>query len=163
MCPHTWCRTRWMHLPVWIKQHEADLIWSVLSLGCKCKQQEWPSSMSRASGETSPALSPDSAQCSISQRMATFPSLRQLSSLGMLSRMISSRRKPSFSSCCTWGLRPSTLAVYRVALTRRHGGHVWTYGLVGCCFKVFTLYTFVIVHDVFLDNHLFTWWCVKRR
>lgn len=59
-------------------------------------------------------FSPESAVCSISQRMATLQSLRQLSSLGMLSKIISSLRKPSFSSCCTWGLRLSMLPAYRL-------------------------------------------------
>lgn len=59
-------------------------------------------------------VSPESAVCSISQRMATLQSLRQLSSLGMLSKIISSLRKPSFSSCCTWGLRLSMLPAYRL-------------------------------------------------
>ncbi len=59
-------------------------------------------------------ISPDSAVCSISQRMATLQSRRQLSSLGMLSRTISSLRNP-FNNCCTCGRKLSTLAAYRPA------------------------------------------------
>lgn len=57
-----------------------------------------------------------SAVCSMSQRIATLPSRRQFSSLGMLSSTSSSLRQPSLRNCCTCVCTRSVTAAYLLAL-----------------------------------------------